>query len=159
MRGVRTRPGRKRVTRLSLLAACQAAFALVLLLCAFAPHNHVVVCTMDRASVDAEASGCECCRAKANAERKGAPTPRPGEDGIRAACPPHCCLDLVLDFEQGPLPKPFTAVLPLARVVATLPMHVDPCGDAGQPWLQPHDTGPPRPDASTALLASTILRL
>jgi hypothetical protein len=82
--------------------------------------------------------------------------PRPGDPLLRADRPP-CCVDVCLGLGPAPLPR-------ADAIDAPGPMHwprtCEPRGatQAGwRTWQWPHDTGPPRVDRRTSLLASTVL--
>jgi hypothetical protein len=146
----------RRARRCSQRTAACVVCAIVLLVVALAPHVPMTVCTGDCcAAADEPASCCEggCCAG-------GAPhDPAPGEERSRDLCGPHCCVDLLVDVDPAPVPGAPEREHPRIAICA-LPLAGCAAPRAGWPeWTTPHDTGPPRVDRRTTLIASTVLRL
>ena len=76
----------------------------------------------------------------------------------RGDCCPGCCLDLAMTIEEGPLPNPVQSPEVNDSAVATLPPGLSPPSSATASRYGGHDTGPPRTDQRTDLIATTVLR-
>lgn len=150
---------RPRTANLPPLFWLAGAFVAVLL--GMAPRSHLVVC-MQRLGAAPARAHCDRCRVhrcECGAAVR-APLPRaPGEERVTARCPTGCCVDLQTEIEVGPVPRADVAPPPLFVSPAAAPVLAQtalPHADA-RDW--PHDTGPPRVDSRTRLLATTVLRL
>ncbi len=151
----------------------------LLLVVMFGPRRPVSVCTGDacctvvaqdpsRAADEPECACCGCCAnvhvaakprelaAKVEVTTGGRPTGQPPSQRGRTCV--DCCVDVSLPIDLTLVPR--TVEVPDAgsaavgvTSIAFLPVI------APTPELRgPFDTGPPRPDPRTSLLATTILR-
>lgn len=147
-------------TRRLLRALLLALGWLLLVVALCGPHTSWSVCLTGRCRHHAEAAVAQatpdcCCKHAAPAQAALGL----GEHGNEAACPHGCCVDFMIGLENGPMPTPVVApdlTLPLVAVLPPL-LHLPRIGTptARFAW---HDTGPPRPDAKTALRRTTVLR-
>ncbi|MCA8949434.1 MAG: hypothetical protein KDE27_08015 [Planctomycetes bacterium] len=144
----------------------QIAIWLLMTLALIGPHTHWSVCTTGKCrpqpvaiavATPVEASApsehaCACCA------HKHAPQRDRGKVENRADGCAGCCVDLAIDIDEGPLPQPVT-VPDLTPGHAAIPPSLAPfASSARAARFQGHDTGPPRVDRTTSLLATTILR-
>lgn len=147
----------------------------VLLVVAMAPRRSVEVCRGECcATATAAGHACECCCGGATAAEEptaachehvptgGLATGR--EDGTapdhnRATSCGNCRVSVSLTLELGPLPQMVHhSFAPLASLeLASAPAWDG--GDCAPGGTWPFDTGPPRPDPKTLLIATTNLRL
>lgn len=118
------------------------------------PHQQWSVCLTGMCSdavTATVASGC-CCEVDQDADRGK------GDGENRGDCCPGCCLDLAMTIEEGPLPNPVQSPEVNDSAVATLPPGLSPPSSATASRYGGHDTGPPRTDQRTDLIATTVLR-
>ncbi|MFO1076161.1 MAG: hypothetical protein U1E73_00380 [Planctomycetota bacterium] len=149
-------------TRKLLRMLLLAAGWLLLLAALCGPHTSWSVCLTGHCRHQAAAAaprpaahGC-CCGHDAPARAEL----RLGEEGNDASCPHGCCVDFMIALENGPLPTMVAAPDLTPPLVALLPAPADEPATAGANAARHafDDTGPPRPDAKTALRATTVLR-
>lgn len=144
-----------------LRASVQAAFWLLLAVVSFGPQHSLIVCTSGLCGVLPQVADDEppCC---SHCSRKGTDAAGPRDPRVpaaRAHGSRHCCVDVALLTELGPLPRSVDC-----------PDLAMPClGEArqaiagGEPvaaarWWPPA-TGPPRPAARLLAIATTNLRI
>jgi len=151
----------------------QIVIWVLLLVVMFGPRRPMTVCTGESCCAvdhqtksvevgEPECASCGCCApadagpADADAALEAAPGSRPTRHRGRTCV--DCCIDVSLPIELTLVPRtvevPEAGSATIGAVsVAFLPVIV-PTGNLRSPF----DTGPPRPDPRTNLLATTILR-
>lgn len=83
-----------------------------------------------------------------------------GERVRRQPCRNGCCQDLLLQLDEGPLPRRVALDDPPApAAAAALPPRAPFALDVVEPEPRAPATGPPRRDRRTLLLSTTVLRL
>ena len=134
----------------------QIAVWTLLLIALLGPHTPWSVCLTGKCNhpiaVDVTAAGevCSCCHHEKKPGKCGT-----GENG--AGCP-GCCIDLAMAIDEAPLPTPVTVPDLDPGIVAILPAAVPAPSCAKAARYAGLDTGPPRTDQRTDLIATTILR-
>lgn len=148
-----------------LRCTIQVATWLLLLVVAFGSRSQFGVCRADACCSAADSSCtcgcCGCCAAEANPAPAGktlAPTADLGLPALHAHGCTDCRLDLSLPLQPAPMPRPVHA--PDLEPIAIAWFSAGPVQHpaTAEPCPCPFDTGPPRPDGRTELLATTILR-
>ena len=144
----------------------QIAVWTLMLIALLGPHTSWSICLtgicIER--VETVAACCSCCHDAADGDAEGSDAVDSeqgrgdGDGENRGDTCPGCCLDLALAIDEAPLPKPVSAPNVDHEVAAILPPQVLDTGSAVAARYQGHDTGPPRVDRRTALIATTILR-
>lgn len=135
----------------------QIAIWTLMLVALLGPHTQWSVCLTGKCTTRVEAAtACSgCCQGGVASEDRGTGD---GENG--GDCCAGCCIDLAMVIDEGPLPRPVVA--PATdhehEVIAVLPAPATDTSSAVAARLLGHDTGPPRVDRTTALIATTILR-
>ena len=148
---------------LLLRAPVQITIWLLLLIVTLGPQHSLIVCATGccraAAAAPAEDEGCSCCSkhdsccAAAAHEDAGGTTDKNGARRCH-----KCCIDVAMLTELGPMPRAVDCPDLDAPCIGVVPYAIDLGGDHGTDAPRPHSTGPPRPDPTTDLLATTILR-
>lgn len=146
-----------------LRCTIQVATWILLLVTAFGSRSQFGVCTADVCcNPTTTTSTCGCCGCCAStphgtALREGATT-----DGDLPSLQPRGCtecrLDLSLPLQPAPLPRTVHAPDLETSAIAWFAAGPGQQPAAAEPCPCPFDTGPPRPDRRTGLLATTVLR-
>lgn len=152
----------------TLRRAVQIAVWTLLMLALLGPHSAWSICltgdctepnavsskaTATAPSEVGTASCCSCCNDDDADSSRGQGD---GENGGETC--PGCCIDLAIAIDEAPMPQPVRAPDSQQQIVAILPdaaLHVSSAVAAR--FARP-DTGPPRTDQRTELIATTILR-
>jgi len=143
-----------------LRAPAQITIWLLLLIVSLGPQHSLFVCTTGQCRAHAVLAapaeqGCSCCNegAKTTTDDRSGGTSRNGAHRSH-----HCCIDVALLTELGPLPTPVDCPDVQPPCIGTVPyLAADERVDRGSTLL-PRNTGPPRTDQRTDLIALTILR-
>lgn len=153
----------------------QIVIWVLLLVVMFGPRHPVTVCTGDsccavahqtptEAVDEPECACCGCCaHAHAVAKPADADTALEVAAGSRPASQRgrtcvDCCVDVSLPIDLTLVPRPVEAPTAGATCIGVAPVAFLPVVAPPSEPLWPFDTGPPRPDPRTSLLATTILR-
>jgi hypothetical protein len=132
-----------------------AVIAALLVLCLGVPRM-LVFCTGPHSEGRIEfAHASECCCGKEHEEADSA--------GSEPRCVPadghEHCVDLALGLGIGPLPERVVVEHDSPPLLCAVPPTAVLAGDVAAAALRPPTTGPPRPDPSTALRATTLLQI
>ncbi len=134
----------------------QIAIWTLMLVALLGPHTHWSICLTGNcdARIETAAAHCSCCHDDAAEDDRDE-----GDGSNRGYTCADCCVDLAMAIDEGPMPRPVIApTIEHEELVAVLPVAVPAAGSAVAARLLGHDTGPPRTDRRTDLIATTILR-